>query len=521
MLDLYDGEILGLQDGLTRRIFSSIDLTNAYLNRIAEVQDGLRAVICTNPQALKVAQELDEERRQDKLRGPLHGIPILVKDNICTRSEDGMDTTAGSRALVGATMQDAHVVQRLRQAGCVIIGKLSLSQFSWGRDWASLPCGWNSIVGQATSPFYKDGNPSGSSSGSGIAAAIGLAAGTVGTETSGSIIAPSSRNNVVGIRPTVGLISRTGIIPFSPEYDSAGPICRTVADAAILLGAMVGIDNNDKHTSHQPKNLTDYIASLRHGALNGARLGVPRQLFQKIFDEKADRTENDGPIWWMKPDFDRALAVLRSLGAEVIDVTIEHLEVLERSRDLKYRCELKSAMNNFLGGLKDCQVHNLSEIITFNKVTPEESQDTLIEAEETLGVEDPRYAVTNSDVQDAKEVLDSAMQKACIDAYVMPTCLFEAWSRAGYPQVVVPLGFAPEDIAPVQLQDHPAHQTLDVWPGRPFGLTFAGTAWSEAKLISYAYGFEQATHHRLRRRPYDGAMPKTQVVYRDAVQHDR
>ena len=243
------------------------------------MNDEVRAVICTNERALEDAAAFDKTRTAQS--GPLHGIPILLKDNICTRHEDGMDTTVGSLIFKGVKVNDAHIVKLLKEAGAVVLGKLNLSEWAYFRDHDCMPSGWSPVGGQTTCPYYKNGNPIGSSSGSGVAGTLALAAGTLGSETNGSIICPASRNNCVGLRPTVGLVSRSGMIPITMEHDSAGPMTTNVTDSAILLDAIAGTDKADQHTLAQPERKQTYVSYLDKNGLKGRKLAFPTNYMAK------------------------------------------------------------------------------------------------------------------------------------------------------------------------------------------------------------------------------------------------
>lgn len=525
MLDLYTADIAEIQRGLDHGDFTSVQLTKAYIARIAQVNDEVRAVFCVNAKALQEAARLDEERKTGKASGPLHGIPILLKDNIVTQHQDGMDTTAGSLALKGYKFEaDAHIVKLLKEKGAIILGKLALSEWAYFRSGDTLPSGWSAIGGQCTNPYFKSGVPSGSSSGSGVAATLALAAATIGTETSGSIVSPASVNNCVGLRPTVGLVSRTGIVPVSPEHDTAGPMTRTVADAALLMDAIVGVDQKDQHTLGQPTPKPSYASYLRKDALRGKRLGIPINYLRE-WGGKWETFDNPSSREYMRPAFHKAVKVLRDLGAEVVEIDIENVQVLvgqeydkkdpDFSQDM--RCEFKDAIDEFLGSLPGCKVGSLAELIAFNKATPEETppsyegQSTFDKAEATLGRKTPSYSQAKARSDAAGALIESSLRKHDLDAFIVPGVCHAGWAKAGYPQIILPLGFSPEDTEVKQLQDHPACQTYHEFPGRPFGITFAGSAWSEGTLISCAYAFEQATHYRDQGKPYKEAMPTAQI----------
>ncbi|CAE7128899.1 unnamed protein product, partial [Rhizoctonia solani] len=314
-LDLYEASISELQFGLMNGHFTSVDLVRAYLARIDQVNHAgpkLNAVIETNKRALEQAHALDQERKQTGKRSVLHGIPILVKDNIATLASEGMNTTAGSYALLGSIVRgEATVAAKLREAGAIILGKTNLSEWSQARGLT--PTGWSGRGGQTTNPYYPGSNPCGSSSGSGVAAAIGLAAASLGTETDGSIICPSSFNNLVGIKPTVGLTSRAGVIPISTHQDTVGPIARSVADAAMILTIIAGQDARDNFTSTSPSPVPNYTQFLDAQAIKGKRFGVPRKVFMNHTLTKTHQS--------VHVEFERALERIKKLGGIVVDPT--------------------------------------------------------------------------------------------------------------------------------------------------------------------------------------------------------
>ncbi|KAG8725916.1 hypothetical protein FRC11_001189, partial [Ceratobasidium sp. 423] len=311
--DLYEVSIAELQLGLENGLFTSVDLVRAYLARIDQVNHAgpkLNAILETNTHALEQAHSLDEERKMTGKRSPLHGIPILVKDSIATSAIEGMNTTAGSYALLGSVAPDeATVVIKLRKAGAIILGKANMCEWSHARG--DLPNGWSGRGGQTSNPYYPRSDPCGSSSGSAVATAIGLAAGSLGAETDGSIICPASFNNVVGIKPTVGLTSRAGVIPFSTHQDTVGPITRSVADAAAILSIIAGRDPQDNFTSTAPLPNLDYTQFLDVDAIRGKRFGVPRKVFM---NETLMKTHPSVNI-----EFDKALERIKKLGGVIVD----------------------------------------------------------------------------------------------------------------------------------------------------------------------------------------------------------
>ncbi|KAF8523718.1 amidase signature domain-containing protein [Hysterangium stoloniferum] len=507
--DLYEASIAELINGLEQGHFTSVDLVKAYIARISEVNNegpSLHAVLETNPQALMQAAALDKERKERGSRGPLHGIPLLLKDNIATLHEEGMNTTAGSYALVGSVVpRDATVAAKLRDAGVICIGKATCSE--WASYRGNVPSGFCGRGGQGTNPYYPNADPSGSSSGSGIAMAIGLAAGSLGSETTGSIVCPSSRCNIVGMKPTVGLTSRAGVIPLSHTQDCVGPMCRTVADVAIILQAIAGPDPLDEITLSQPKEIPDYSKALDPNALKGVRLGCPR-LFQG---------KNTDVI----SAYNIAIETLGELGAEIVDpADFDNATELMASQDetVVLQTEFKVDIKKYLDGLVEIPtgVKCLADLIQFNIDHADKelvepywtSQTCFIESEKTSM--DGRYfaALAADEELGRTKGIDATLKKFNLDAFVVPVgqFAFKSAAIAGYPIISVPLGFHPDDIQPSGAE--PTHYLA---PGMPFGLCFIGTAYTEYQLISYAYAYEQRTQTRLKRLAYAAAIPKTQL----------
>ena len=480
-----------LQDGMKSGKFTAHSIAQKYLERIEEIDKhgpAIHAVIETNPDALAIADSLDEERKSKGPRGPLHGIPVLIKDNIGTA--DRMMTTAGSLALSGFTpTKDSEVARRLRAAGAVILGKTNLSEWANFRSNHS-SSGWSGRGGQTRNPYATDRNPCGSSSGSGAAASANLAALTIGSETDGSIVCPSSANGVAGIKPTVGLVSRAGIIPISHSQDTAGPICRTVADAAALLGAMASVDAADAATkAPRRKAFADYTQFLKREGLRGARIGVVRKLF--FFGEK------------LNPVMNRAMEAMKSEGAILVDpVEVATIGKFDSSENIVLQYEFKADMRAYLAQFPNAPVHSLKDIIEFNEQNHE--KELLYFGQETMIASEKRGPLTDKAYQDAlaknhrltrAEGIDAVMDKHNLDALIAPTG-GPAWltdlvngdhdtggssslaAVAGYPNINVPAGFV---------------------FGLPVGISFFGRAWSEPKLIQIAYAFEQAT--RIRKPP--------------------
>ncbi|MFZ5824661.1 MAG: amidase [Bacillota bacterium] len=451
-------------------------LVRMYLERIAAYDRAgvtLNSVLEINPDALHIAEALDRERKLSGPRGPLHGIPVMIKDNIDTA--DKLHTSAGSLALASSyAPRDAAVAERLRRAGAVILGKVNMT------EWANfmtigMPSGYSSRGGQVLNPYLPGKlTPSGSSAGSGVAVAANLCAVAIGTETSGSILSPSNNNSVVGIKPTVGLISRTGIIPIAFSQDTAGPMARTVADAATLLGALVGVDPADPATAVSAgRAYRDYTRFLDKGGLRGARIGVPRGPWVERLDADEQRL------------FDEAVRAIRAAGAEVVDpADLKYMKYWD-SNVLVY--EFKPALNRYLASLGPAApVRSLKEIVAFNEENPEAmlryGQKLMAQAEATSGtLTEPEYLLDRlRDLRQTRsEGIDATLEEHRLDALLFPGT-WGCWipARAGYPSIQVPAGYTGD--------------------GRPFGITLTGPAWSEPTLIRLGYAYEQAT---LLRRP--------------------
>ncbi|KAI0672166.1 amidase signature enzyme [Trametes maxima] len=508
--DLYEASIVELQEGLQKGLFTSVDLVKAYFARIEEVNlqgPTLRAVIETNPSALAQAAALDRERQISGPRSALHGIPILLKDNIATLSSDGMNTTAGSFALLGSIVpRDAHVAAKLRAAGAILLGKANLSE--WANFRGNVPSGFSGRGGQASSPYVPLGDPSGSSSGSGIGAAIGLAAAALGSETDGSIVSPSSVNNLVGIKPSVGLTSRDGVIPISSHQDTVGPMARSVADAAAILSIIAGQDPRDNFTLAQPSTVPDYTKALNTSALRGARVGVPRK-FVALLDDARVAT------------FNASLDTLRAQGATVVDPADfpDSEELLASNNEtIVLNTDFKVDVQKYIAGLVKVPtgVKTLADLITFNTAHADEElippfwtdQSQFIASENTT-VDQAFFDALAADKDlGVTRGIDGALAAFQLDALILPTDIASTPAAiAGFPIVTVPLGFLPAD-TPLS----PAEPTRASGPNMPFGLAFLGTAFSEFKLISLAFAYEQATHTRLKVRAFPAAIPKTQLA---------
>ncbi|KAJ7594152.1 amidase signature enzyme [Mycena floridula] len=515
--DLYEASILELQVGLEAGHFTSVDLVTAYFARIEEVNlkgPTLRAVIELNPSALQQAAALDKARPLKKRISGLYGIPILLKDNIATVASEGMNTTAGSFSLLGSVVpNDAGVVQRLRKAGAIILGKANLSEFAHFRG-GNLASGWSGRGGQNTNAYFPNADPCGSSSGSGVAASIGLAAVTLGTETDGSITCPSSNNNIVGIKPTVGLTSRAGVVPISAHQDTIGPMTRSVADAAIVLSIIAGKDPQDNFTFAQPDVVPDFTKALNKNALKGKRIGVPRRVFLN------DSISGNDPS--INIAFEEALKVMKSLGATIVDpadLPSADEIVASNNETIVLDVDFKIQLNAYYEALLEnpSGVRSLADLIKFNddnKALEEPegftSQDILIECEATTGFNSTFFEALAFDRElGATRGIDAALKTHKLDALVLPAPGFTTTPAAiaGYPIVTVPLGFFPDNITigkagPITV--YPA-------PGVPFGLSFLGTAFSETDLIGFAFAYEQKTLTRLKRKAFAAAIPSTQL----------
>jgi len=473
-------------------------ITEMYLERIEAFNYSgprLVAVLETNPEALDIADALDREAAANGRRGPLHGVPLLLKDNIDTA--DKMTTTAGSTALEGSIPpRDAFIAARLRAAGALLLGKANMSEWAGWKSFTRGTPGWSGRGwnggkgGFCRNPYVLDRVPGGSSSGSGVGAAANLAAAAIGTETDGSIVGPSHRNCLVGMKPTLGLWSRGGVIPIAHSQDSAGPMARSVEDVAIILGAATGVDSRDSMTTPSEGNaLADYTSALDPGGLRGARIGVARDYAG--FDERVDKL------------FDEALDVMKRSGATVVDPITLPSE-LRFGNDFEMEVlyhEFKADLNAYLKSLgPSAPIKNLEELIAYNESHAELElslfgQELLIRSEQRGPLTDAKYrdAIAGSHRLSREEGIDKVMDSERLDAIVAPTggiaALIDPLSAsggggggcstpsamAGYPNMTVPMGFLSE---------------------LPIGMSLFGRAWSEATLLKIAYSFEQATRHR-------------------------
>ena len=488
--ELEEATIADLQSAMTAGRLTARSIVEQYTERIEELDrkgPELRHVIEVNPDARSIAETLDTERKAGKVRGPLHGIPVLLKDNIDTA--DRMTTTAGSYALEGSIpLRDAFIAQRLREAGAVLLGKANLSEWANFRSTRS-SSGWSGRGGQAKNPYVLDRNPCGSSSGSAGAVAANLCALAIGTETDGSIVCPAAMVGIVGLKPTLGLVSRSGIIPIAHSQDTAGPMTRTVRDAAILLNALVGVDPRDRATNpSRAKGFTDYTQFLDADGLRGARIGVAREKYFG-YSASADKV------------IEEAIDQLKRLGAVIVDPA--NIPTAGKFDDSEFEVllyEFKADLNAYLASLGPrAPVRTLKDIIDFNernrdKVMPHFGQEIMLMAQKKGPLSERKYrtALATNFRMSRTQGIDAVMGKHRLDALVAPTGS-PAWPTdlingdhylgasstpaavAGYPNIQVPAGHV---------------------HGLPVGISFFGRAWSEPVLFRFAYAFEQATKHR-------------------------
>jgi len=484
--ELNEATIDELQQKMQNGTYTAKSLAELYLKRIEAIDKkgpALNSVIEINPDAISIAENMDRERKEGKVRGPMHGIPVLIKDNIGTG--DKMMTTAGSLALAGhKASKDAFIIKQLREAGAVLLGKTNLSEWANFRSSRS-SSGWSSRGGQTKNPCVLDRNPCGSSSGSGAAVAANLCAVAIGTETDGSVIAPASFNGVVGIKPTVGLLSRTGIIPISKTQDTAGPMTRTVKDAAILLAALTGIDEADPVTKEsEGKVKKDYTQFLDSNGLQGKRIGV----------EKSFLEGHEGVV----SVFKQAIELIKSKGATIVEV-----ELLKKTRELGdaefaiMQYEFKDGLNRYLA-TANAGVKTLAEVIAFNKnneakAMPFFKQETLEVSEKRGGLDSKEYIDALKTTLGSRKIIDDIMSEHKLNSIIgtsigLPNCIDlvngDYWTgfyfcppaaMAGYPHISVPMGTVHE---------------------LPIGLSFIAGAYKEDELLTIAYAYEQASKKR-------------------------
>lgn len=481
--------IQDLQKGYAGGMYTVTEVVQTYIDRINEIDNngpGLNSIIIVNPDALAIAEELDRELREGKSRGPMHGVPVILKDNIDTH--DKMPATAGATALRNSYPdKDSYIAKKLREAGAIILGKANLSEWANFRAEVS-SSGWSGVGGQTKNPYILDRNPCGSSSGSGVAVSANLCMIAIGTETNGSIVCPSNNNGIVGIKPTVGLLSRSGIIPISFTQDTPGPMGRSVEDVAIALGAMTGIDSSDSKTlSSAGKFLSEngYAQYLNPDGVKGKRIGL---LIKSMgFSDMVDTLMNETVRW------------LRANGAEVIDIEMPEESKYGNASFEVMLYEFRDGLNNYFAGLgEDAPVKSVTELIEFNKKDTIElryfDQDLLVMADKKGDLNSPEYKKALSKMLKAtrENGIDKVMNDNRLDAIIAPTGS-PAWKTdlvlgdhfvggssslaavAGYPAITVPMGFI-ENL--------------------PVGVTFFGRAWSEPVLIEIAYSYEHGTKHR-------------------------
>ena len=486
-LDLSEKTVAELQAAMEKGQLTSEAMTNWYLARIRALDPKINSVIEVNPDAVAIARQRDRERRSKNVKGPLHGIPVLIKDNIDTA--DKMKTTAGSLALVDAPTpaRDAFIVERLREAGAVLLGKTNLSEWANFRDSNSIS-GWSGRGGQTRNPYILDRNPCGSSSGTGAAIAANLAAIGIGTETDGSIVCPSSICGIVGLKPTIGVVSRSGIIPIAASQDTAGPMVRTVADAAVMMDVLDAADANDPATTAGGKRRerSSYTTALVLGGLRGARIGVARDYWGK--NGNVDAVLNS------------ALEMMRKAGAILVDVKFPNMEKFGDAEFLVLQYEFKDGLEKYLAS-RGSRYRTLNDLIKFNNENAAREMPYFKQAifemcakKGPLTEKEYREALATSRKYTREEGIDEVMDKNKLEAIVgpsnAPTWMIDTVNgdcgsayigssslaaAAGYPNITVPAGFTRE---------------------LPIGISFFGRAFSEHTLIKFAYSFEQATRAR-------------------------
>jgi amidase len=478
-----------LQQKLNSGELSAVAITKLYLKRIAEIDKkgpALNAVIELNPDALAIASAMDAERKAGKVRGPMHGIPVLIKDNI--NCGDRMMTTAGALALEGHKAgKDAFIIRQLRASGAVLLGKTNLSEWANFRSTRSTS-GWSSRGGQTKNPYRLGRTPSGSSAGSGSAVSASLCAVAIGTETNGSIVSPSSVNGIVGIKPTVGLLSRSGIIPISATQDTAGPMARTVKDAAILLGALTGVDPEDAITlESKAKTRQDYTSFLDPNGLKGKRIGV-----EKTFLSNG----HEG----VRALYQEAIALLKAQGATVIEVELnKQIGTAGSGEELVLEYEFKDGLDRYLATVTDAKVKSLADVIAFNRenasrAMPYFQQETLEKSETRGGLDSIEYTDALKKVLSVRQIIDDIIKQNQLDAISGTTSGLAGCidlitgdhgtgpgfsgpaAMAGYPHITVPMG-----------------TVMDL----PVGISFIGSAYTEPELLTIAYAYEQASKKRV------------------------
>ncbi|KZT54945.1 amidase [Calocera cornea HHB12733] len=511
--DLYYATIDDLQYGMGNGTFTAVHLVKAYLGRIAETNPLLHAVIETNPDAISIAAGLDAERANGTVRGPLHGIPIIVKDNVGTF--DKMNTTAGSFSLLGAKLpRDATIAAKLKAAGAIIIGKANLSQWANYRSTNSTN-GWTARGGQTSAAWYPLLDPSGSSSGSGVASSIGLAAAAIGTETSGSIIGPSGKNSLTGIKPSVGLTSRYNIVPISQTQDTPGPMTRTMKDAAYILGVIAGVDPYDNYTSAIPfSTIPDYAAGCTPDGLKGAKIGIPRNAMSV--------SATNGPEI---AAFNASIAVFKSLGAIITDPApfpdlagYRNFSGAGYSTDPVVGADFVADIANYFNGLtyNPNNIHDINALINFTMHYPaEDYPDRNVvtwqqDANLTIKIGDSAYykGLEAQYYYGSNATILGALEQYGLDALIIPSSQSPGYaSIAGYPIISVPLGYYPPT---TNVTWNSRNTLVSLAPNMPFGLSFYSRKYDEATIIKFACAFEAATNHRNESLPY--LRPNVQLI---------
>lgn len=506
---LLDATLEELVSGLNKKLYRSVDLVHAYTARISEVNGTLSVVTEINPDAVSLAQQADARRASNNLLGPLDGIPVLIKNNIATN--DKMNNTAGSFALLGAKVpQDSTVAAKLRKAGVIILGKSNLSQWANFRS-DNTTNGWSAYGGQCTGAYYPNMDPSGSSSGSGVGSSIGLAWASLGTETSGSILSPGSVNNLVAIKPTVGLTSRHLVIPISERQDTVGPLARTVTDAAYLLQAIAGVDPLDNYTSAIPNHgqVPNYLAALDRNALKGARIGVATNAYV------------DGQVSaQVQAAFENAVKQIRSAGATVVESNFtDYQQFLNSSAPLNVlEIDFVTNLKQYLD-LLTFNPHNVKDLADVAKFTQNFKQEDYPERDIDLWQQSLAFGYNNTDPRfwpfyqrdlyfgGVAGVL-GAIKNHSLDAIILPTDVSPNLpALIGSPVVTVPLGFYPSNQSVVTTGDFA--NLVETGPNIPFGISFLGKRFDESTIIGLAYAYEQMTHHRNDVKPV--ILPKTEI----------
>ena len=477
---IVEADIISMQKAMESGSTSSEDIVRQYLDRIHKYDSDIHSILEINPDAIQIARDLDQERQETGSRGKLHGIPILLKDNIDTG--DKLHTSAGSVALAGSfAVTDSFVASKLRLAGAVILGKANMSEWSNFMS-STMPAGYSSRGGLVLNP-YGPGEIfiSGSSSGSAAAVASNLVAAAIGTETAGSIVGPACQSFLVGIKPTVGLVSRTGVIPISVSQDTPGPIARNVTDAAIILGALTGMDDKDKATFlSKERTFSDYTPFLDADFLQQARIGIPRHYYKHLDEERLAIME-------------AAISTLKNAGATIVDDISLHVEHNNWNNDV-ICYEFKQGLNQYLSQCADSvPIHSLQELIAYNEnhaeVALKYGQDTLIRSEAIILTEQEYHQKKQEyDALALSKGIDYVLKQHSLDALMLPGDVDGMYiaARLGYPLITVPAGYSSTGVI-----DADGDSTKG-----PFGVVFSGTAFSEPTLIRIAYGFEQATNHR-------------------------